>query len=249
MVNQPPSGGSFAVKPGRGVALETPFELAARNWVDAEGHYPLRYRFSLGADALLAVQSASSRASYTGVLSLPPGAGAIPASPVSVSCTVEDSLGATTTVTQAVGVEPPALALSDPASFLAEQAAATQALLAHEGGAEPGSAALVRALLSLLQCAEVLNDPRATKAMDAQARVRRRCMRVLDECTWFLCIWSRFIHTLPLHTCTCTHMNRRHSGRPCLNALSRPPSASSNGQRAAAALTWTAPLWRTLCCR
>lgn len=224
--------------PTRGTALETPFELAARNWVDAEGHYPLRYRFSLGAEGL-ALQSASTRASYNGVLSLPTG-GASAAS-VPVTCTVEDSLGATTTVTQAVRIEPPALALSDPASFLADQTAAAQKLLAQKDGAVPGSATLVRALLLLLQCADVLNDPRVTRSMDAQVRVR--LLRV-DGCVPVV-----LYHTLPSFTYTRihTHLGRRHSGGPSLNARSRPPSASSSGLRAAAAVNSTPPLSPTLC--
>jgi len=89
-----------------------------------------------------------------------------------VACTVEDSLGASTTVTQTVSVEAPALALSNPAEFLADQTATAQALLAQEDGAAPGSASLVRVLLSLLQSAETLNDPRAASSMNELTRVR-----------------------------------------------------------------------------
>jgi hypothetical protein len=112
----------------------------------------------LGPNDLTTLQSASSRASYTGVL---PSSGTSAAS-VAVACTVEDSLGAATTVTQSVSIAPPALALSNPDQFLSTQIAAVQASLGQNDGAVPGGASLTRSLLSLLQCTATLNDPSAT---------------------------------------------------------------------------------------
>lgn len=146
------------------MALETPFQLSASGWVDPEGNYPLRYRFSLSGYVDTALQSASTRAAYSGPLAVP-DLGA-------VVCTVEDALGATTTIYKSVSIQPPPLARSDPDRFLTEQAAAVWALISQKDGTVPGSATLTRALLSLLQCSEAFKSPDASQKIDYNAFVR-----------------------------------------------------------------------------
>lgn len=45
-VNRPPSNGNCTVIPRKGVALTTSFNLGCKNWIDAEGQYPLSYGFT-----------------------------------------------------------------------------------------------------------------------------------------------------------------------------------------------------------
>lgn len=44
MTNAPPTSGSLLVSPLVGVALQTPFSLAAYNWIDDSEDLPLTYR-------------------------------------------------------------------------------------------------------------------------------------------------------------------------------------------------------------
>ena len=168
--NEAPYGGSFAITPATGVALETLFQLSANGWVDPEGNYPLRYRFSLPGQVDAAVQSTSTRAAYAGPLAaMDAGAGS---SAVPVMCTVEDALGATATVTRTVTVHPPPLAQSDPDRFLSEQTAAVSTLISQKDGTVPASATLVRVLLSLLQCSEAFKNSGASQKIEYQSFVR-----------------------------------------------------------------------------
>ena len=100
----PPMGGTLAVTPQRGTALDTKFTLTAEGWVADGDAYPLTYEFFAGDPSNLVLKGTlSSGTQRIVVKKLQPG------SPLLVGVTVQDATGAVTTRTVNITVESPAM--------------------------------------------------------------------------------------------------------------------------------------------
>ena len=156
-VNAPPFGGSCTVEPRSGFALDTVFELSCAGWQDPQNQLPFAFQFayrdeSLGGAAASGSGSAAPQLlggsfQRASVLSTQ-----LPSGSLRLLAFVRDGVGATATFVFpfAVPVALPALALADPACYVANM---TGSLLSAAVQQQDSAAAF----LVIQQLAGVLN--------------------------------------------------------------------------------------------
>ena len=147
MINSPPYGGTCDVSPNAGEALNTLFSISCAGWMDPQRYEPLQYEFSsfdLIADPTLSnaklLRSAISSSSYSSQL---------PAGQLALQVSIIDTAGATGTFLMPVNVTLSALALSDPAAYVANMTANLAAIIGQQNSDA--------AFLIITELANVLN--------------------------------------------------------------------------------------------
>ncbi|RLN57184.1 hypothetical protein BBJ29_007665 [Phytophthora kernoviae] len=136
VANSPPSSGTLRITPSVGYALEDKFSVLANNWVDED--LPLKYTFKYikGSTYSGGTEIALGASTPDALFATQLGLGGGDNNTITIVAYVQDSLGATTRVTQEIQVSQLVVAAKNQAAYLANK---TSAVLAEASSGDPST--------------------------------------------------------------------------------------------------------------
>ncbi|KAF4320299.1 hypothetical protein BBO99_00005484 [Phytophthora kernoviae] len=136
VANSPPSSGTLRITPSVGYALEDKFSVLANNWVDED--LPLKYTFKYIKDSTYSggTEIALGASTPDALFATQLGLGGGDNNTITIVAYVQDSLGATTRVTQEIQVSQLVVAAKNQAAYLANK---TSAVLAEASSGDPST--------------------------------------------------------------------------------------------------------------